>query len=242
MDLTFVMKCGIMNPRTVNDVKISEIENIIEQGNFSEKIFADFQTALKRVPKKLRCQHCYTMAYHLKEKRPQDGVRLIQFGLANYESDWVDQMRAYQNLGGIYETCGDYPSAKTAYEQALAAVPDEQKEDYLPSLSMNALRAELHCSAFSYSEYLDELYQAVVQADEFQAAFRSFSFYRAIAELIIAKEQGDLEMQKQAYNAAMLAMDGDRVTGMDLLLRRHRYKDDARATKQAIAFLKRNKR
>ena len=181
------------------------------------------------------------MAYHLKEKRPQDGVRLIQFGLANYESDWVDQMLAYQNLGGIYETCGDYPSAKTAYEQALAAVPDEQKEDYLPSLSMEILRVLVHCDRFVYSERLEELYQAILLADEFEAAFRSFAFYRAIAELIIAKEQGDLGMQKQAYNVAMLAMDGDRVTGMDLLLRRHRYKDDARATKQAIAFLKQNK-
>ena len=229
-----------LNCKAVNPLKISEIESKMEQGYFSEQLFAEFQTALKRVPKKLRCQHCYTTAYYLKDKRPKDGIRLIQFGLENYESDWVDQMRAHQNLGGIYESCKDYPSAKSAYEQALATVPDDFKNDYLPDLSMDILRAELHCSGFAYSEYLGELYQAVMQADEFEAEFRSFSFYRAIAELIIAKKNGDLAMQKQAYHAAMLALDGDRVTGMDWLLRRHKYVDDARATKQAIDFLKKN--
>ena len=203
-------------------MKISEIESKIRQGCFSEQIFADFQTALKRVPKKSRCQYCYTTALYLKDKRPKDGIRMIQFGLDTYESDWLDKMRAHLNLGGIYEACKDYKSAKVAYEKAVTAVPDEVKSDYQPSLSLNLLRVELHCNGFAYSDYLYALYQAVLQADEFEAAFRSFIFYRAITEIIIAKKNQNTAQQKTAYRAAMIAIDGENITGMDLLLRRHK--------------------
>ncbi len=221
-------------------MKIAEIEKKIEQGYFSELLFIEFQTALKRVPKKMRCQHCYTSAYYLKDKRPKDGIRLIQFGLDTFESDWVDKMRAYQNLGGIHKSCQDYEAAKSAYEKALAVIPDEQKDAYTPNLSMDILQAELHRANFEYTEYISELYQAIIRADSFSSEFRRFRFYRNITEMILAKKSGNTSKQKEAYQAAILALDGDKLTGMDLLLRRHKYKDEAHATKQALTFLKRN--
>ncbi len=132
-------------------MKISEIERKMQQGYFSEKLFIEFQNALKRVPKNNRCQHCYISAYNLKDSRPKDAIRLIQFGLDTYESTWIDKMRANQNLGMIYESCKNYESAKTAYENALNAIPDDKKDGYLPVLSMDILRTELHCSNFEYT-------------------------------------------------------------------------------------------
>ncbi|MBE6932572.1 MAG: hypothetical protein E7464_04215 [Ruminococcaceae bacterium] len=223
-------------------MKITEIEKKIEQGYFSEPLFIEFQAALKRVPKRMRCQHCYTSAYYLKDKRPKDGIRLIQFGLETFESDWVDKMRAYQTLGRIYESCQDYEAAKPAYEKALAVIPDEQKDAYTPNLSMDILQAELHCANFKYTDYISQLYQETKKADSFSSEFRRFRFYRAITEMVIAQKDGNSTKKKEAYRAATLALDGDKLTGMDLLLRRHKYKDDAHATKQALTFLKRNAR
>lgn len=222
-------------------MKLSEIEKEIEQGRFSDELFCEFQAALKRIPKSMRCQHCYTSAYHLKDTRPYDGIRLIKFGLDNYDSDWVDKMRANLNLGGIYEAHADYTSAKDAYKNALIAVPEDKKNDYVSDLSMQILRTELHLNNFEYTEYIHELYRCVIKADPFTASSRSFIFYRAITELIIAKKKNNKTAQKASYNTAVIALDGEKTTGMDILFRRHKYKDDARATKHAIAFLKSNK-
>jgi tetratricopeptide (TPR) repeat protein len=224
----------------VKKLKISEIEKEIQQGYFSEELFVEFLNALKRVPANRRCQHCYTSAYHLKNKNPNGGIRLIKFGLDAFDSTWSDKMRAYQNLGGIYEACEDYESAKTAYESALNVIPDDKKEKYVPKLSMEILRAELHCSNFEYNEYICELYQSVIKADSFTSEFRSFAFYKAITEIIIAENNNNMELLKEAYSKAIIAVDGSAVTAMDRLLRRHKYKDDADATDKAIAFLKKN--
>ena len=219
-------------------MKLSEIKKKIEQGHFSKTVFADFQTALGRVPKGLRCQHCYTSAMHLKEKHPQDAIMLIRYGLEQYETDWVDQMRAHQNLGAIYEATGDYVLAKTAYETAVHAIPDDRKGGYLPVLSLDILRAELHANGFSYTDAVRSLYQAASDTDEFTASFRHVAFYMALAKLVIAVYDDDKSKQNEAYLCAQRALDGDESMGMDRLLLRHKYKNDARATKQALAFLK----
>lgn len=222
-------------------MKISEIEKRIQMGHFSEELFSEFQTALKRVPKNMRCQHCYTAAYYLKDKDPKNAIRMIQYGIDAFESDWIDKMRACQNLGGIYEANGQFTEAKAAYEAALAAIPEDKRDAYTPSLSMDILRAELHCTKFEYSEYADKLYQHALNADGFSSTSRHFIFYRAIMELIIARKNNDVSSQKAEYAAAVQALDGDTVTGMDLILKRHKYKDDANASKESIRFLKSNK-
>ena len=222
-------------------MRISEIEKIMQQGHFSEELFAEFQTALKRVPKNLRCQHCAATARCLRYTDPENGIRLIRYGLEIPETRWVDRMVACGELGGIYEASSRYPEAKAAYESMLSAVPEDKRADYIPNLSMNILRAELHCSKFEYTEYAYVLYQSVLKADAFTAAFRQFAFYRAIMELIIAKKNKARDAQADAYNAATLALNNSETTGMDLLLKRHRYNDDAHVSREARAFLKKNK-
>lgn len=209
-------------------------------GCFSEDLFLDFQTALKRVPKNMQCQHCYTTAYGFMDKDPQNAIRLIKYGIDTYDSDWIDQMRAYQNLGYIYEVCKQYEDAKGSFQSALFAVPELQRESYIPNISMDILRTELHCSNFEYTEYAYDLYCSVTKADEFSASFRHYIFYRAVMELIIAKKNNDVDSQRRAHKTATQVLDGDNVTGMDMLLQRHRYKDEAKASKEAIAFLKQN--
>lgn len=223
-------------------MKISEIEEKMEREGFSEQLFSEFQSALKRVPKYLRSQHCYTTAYGFMKKDSKNAIRLIHYGLEFCENTWIDQMRSYLNLGGIYEYCGDYENAGSSYEAALSSIPEEQKGSYVASLSMDILRAEMHANHFTCTEYLRKLYAQIVKIDSFEAGLRHYIFYRAIAEIIIAKEDNDFVSLKNASIAAMQALDGDHVTSMDRILKRHKYKNEAHATKMAIDYLMKNKR
>lgn len=222
-------------------MKLSEIKERIRQGEFSEELFAEFQTALKRVPEDLRCQHCYTTAYDLRNTDPQNAIRMIRYGLDSFACSWIDRMRANRNLGLIYEGCKDYTAAREAFEIALSSIPEEKQEFYRPTLSMDILRAQLHCSKFEFTEYAEALYRAAMKADSFTAAFRHFIFYRSIMEIILAKRNHDPAAQAVACRNALLALDCDNVTAMDRLLLQKHHKDDAHATEEALAFLSENR-
>ncbi|MBR3767764.1 MAG: hypothetical protein IKL10_05945 [Clostridia bacterium] len=221
-------------------MKISEIEEKMIDGEFSEEIFEQFVKALSRVPKTLRMQHCYTTAYSMREKDPENALRLINYALETFEGTALDIKRSLYNLGGIYEFTGDYKNANISYKKSLDAVPENTRESHTPSIAMDILRTELHCCNFCYSDYINELYNALLKADEFTASFRRFIFYRSVTEIIIAKKNEDTKLHKTAFDNAMKALDGSKKTGMDMLLLRHKFEDEAGATKEALEFLRNN--
>lgn len=223
-------------------MKISEIEEQFCAGNFSEQLFSEFQIALKRVPKNLRSQHCYTTAYSMRETDAENAERLLLYGLEHCENDWVDLLCAYQNLGAVYECHQQYEKAKCAYQSALNSVPKDQKSNYAPSVSMHILRVALHCSHFTYTDEIEALFALTLQETDFGAAFRHFVFYRSLAAMLVAKHISNREQYNQAFDAATAALNGADNSFASKVLRRHRYKDETHATKEAMAFLRKSKR
>lgn len=220
-------------------VKISQIEAVLCRGDITDENISAFKTALRRVPKAARCQHCYTTAVSFPKEEWEAAVALIRYGLETCECCWVDRMRAYSNMADVYERSGDYAGALEAYQNALDAVEDTVHEDYAPSLAADMLRVELHLSGFVYTDRLRQYYDLAIQEDDFEASFKHRVFYRAVAEMLIFSHEGKRAEAEAAYSRAKEVLSPSHLGPVTAILMRHRYLDHARATKEAVWFLKR---
>lgn len=99
------------------------------------------------------------------------------------------------------------------------------------------MRVEMHISNFAYTSDFASFYNAAIQADDFSKSFRKTKFYLSLAEMILFIHRKDPSRVENARNAAYRALDGETVTAFDRLMKRHRYADEAHATRQALRFL-----
>ncbi len=224
-------------------MKIGEVKEAMLQKGFSEELFEEFKNSLKQVPKRNRSQHLYTFAYEIAtEKGDFDGaVKMIRYALDFCENSWVDVMRAHDGLAAIYESREMYAEAYDAYAAELEAIPEEHKKSYTASISVRMMKAYLHAKKFSYTLRLRELYEAASAVDGLEAGFRRVIYYTAIAEMIISAEDGNREVYDRARARALDALGGEKNTVTDIILARHKYKNEARATKASLNFLKKSK-
>ncbi len=222
-------------------MKIAEIEAKMERGNCSEEIMELFRTALKRVPKGGRCQHCYTTAASMPIRYCKQAISLIEYGLSEHCDSWVDRMRSFHNMAIIYEAIGEYQTAQRNYNQALLSIDDDKRSSYDSEYVAHMMRTELHISGFEYTENLRSLYNIAIQADEFSQSFQHKLFYRLLTEIIIFDKDGEIEKASRSYHAAIEMLQPGYVGSLTALLKRNNYIETTGATKEAKAFLKRVK-
>ena len=96
--------------------KIDEFERkIIEQG-MTDEDFIEYEKMLKRIRDNFsKRQHCYTTAIQLPEKYSEQAVKLIQYGLDNFEDGWFSTYTSYLYMGHIYERIRNYQKAYESY-------------------------------------------------------------------------------------------------------------------------------
>lgn len=222
-------------------MKIAEIEAKIEHGDCSEQMLDLFKTALKRVPKSGRCQHCYTTAASMPSRFHLQAISLIQYGLTQHCDSWFDRMRSYHNIAIILERDGDYAGAKQAYREALESIESDKRSGYHSEYAAHMMRTEMHISNFEYTDDLENYYNTAIQADEFSQAFQNKKFYRLLAEIIIFSNGNDLASAKEAFDAANDMLQPSFVGPVTLLLKRKGFIESTGATKAALAFLHRVK-
>lgn len=221
-------------------MKISEIEEKLVY-KYSDGLMEDFKTALKRVPKDRRCQHCYTTAVAFKPKHADKAIDLMEYGL-EFCDGWLDEMRTYMNMATVYESVDDYKNALEFYEKALLAIDDDIREDYAADLSFDMMRMEMHLNSFEYTKKLEELYRISMDADGFSRSFLHFEFYRLVAETIIYTRNEDFSSAKEVAERAKSMLGPVYLGPLKQLLKKHCYEDSPKATKEATAFLKRTLR
>lgn len=219
-------------------MKISEIEERLARGECSEELIAEFKTALKRVPKNNRCQHCYTTAASMSIEYYDQAIELINFGLDQCGDCWPHRMLSYHNAAIIYENKGGYKNALELYKKAHDAVTDDKRRLYEPEYAAHMMRMEMHLSKFEYTADLQKYYETAVCADEFKRNFQKWKFYIALAEVIIFMHRGDKNRAKNAYDNAMNILRPDSEGALTAMLRRHCYIESSGATKEAVGFLK----
>jgi tetratricopeptide (TPR) repeat protein len=238
-------------------LKIAEVEKLIETNGLSEELFEEFKLSLKRVPALLRCQHCYITAYHLRtsktneeqrEKNYEDAFRLIEYGIEihpkqvpkNQKSADFYLRAAYEHMGMAYGDIGNYELAKFNLQKASTIEePSKTMDIYWAYL---IVRMELHCSHFTYTPYLQELYDKMLMADEFAFNLRKNLFYRSLVEIIIANKNKDKKAKRIACNNALRAFGIETTSNTDKILKKHKalFALMVNPSDEALAFLKKN--
>lgn len=238
-------------------MKIAEVEKLIESEGLSEQLFEEFKLSLKRVPKLMRCQHCYITAYNLRiskgdekqrRKNNEDALRLIQFGIDHHLENVKPEdhpaanfylRMAYEHMGMAYGAHGEYEKAKSCLQQAAIIENSPRYESYFAYL---IVRMELHCSHFTYTPYLQELYDKMLKANEFDANLRKNLFYRSLVEIIIANKNKDKNAKKIACNNALRAFGIETTSKADRILKKHKalFALMVNPSDEALAFLKKN--
>lgn len=220
-------------------MRISEIEKRMEKGNFSDETLEQFKSALKRVPKANRCQHCYTTANTMPPRYYRQAIALIQYGLQEHCSSWSDCMRSHHNIAELLEAHGQYVDAKREYEAALSAVDPAVFSAYEMEYAAHLMRTELHISRFAYTQDLEKYYNTAAQAPEFSQVFQKKMFWRLLAEIVIFRHHGDLPQARDAYAAAQEMLHPDFTGPLTMLLKRKGFAESAGVTREARAFLRR---
>ena len=176
----------------------------------------------------------------MRKKSPEKAIEMIEKCLTDNECSWLDLMRANLNLGLIYEEIKEYEKAENSFRNALNAVPENLKDNYKSEISINILRVFLHKTDFCFSEHLYELYDSAIKANPFTLSMRNASFYLSLASIIIAEHEKDNEKIKNAVNNALSALNKNKRTETDRILKRHRFTDDAFASDEALKFLRKH--
>lgn len=221
-------------------MRLSEIEEALTLGKCTPELLEQFKAALRRAPKGMRPQHCYTVAAAMPLWQFPMAVELLEYSL-ELEGTWIDQMRAHNNLADLYERRADYAQAKDHYRLALDAVPSEQKPTYAPDAAARILVCQLHLNGFTYSDELRHLYEQSLKLDDFSRAFQKCRFYLSLAQILISLHDDDLSAARAAYTLAISILRPGSEGPLTALLKRKHYIESAGATPEALAFLKRIK-
>ncbi len=222
-------------------MKLSDLESALIQGKCTPELLEQFKTALRRAPKNMRPQHCFTTAAAMPERRFPMAKELLEYSLT-LEGTWLDRMRSHNNLADLYEKQSDYQNAKAHYQLALDAIDPGQKAAYAPDSAARMLVCQLHLDGFAYSDELRRLYAESQKLDDFNRSFQKCQFYLSLAEIILCIRDGGRSDARTAYDRARTMLRPDYEGPLTALLKRKCYTESTGATKEARAFLKRIKR
>ncbi len=219
-------------------MRLSEIEEMLAKGHCSPELLDQFKTALRRSPKAMRPQHCYTTAAAMPVKCFPQAKALIEYSL-ELEGSWLDRMRARHNLADLYEQRGDYAAALQNYRLALEAIAPEHQAKYTPDCAARMLVCRLHLDDFTYSDDLRRLYEQARELDEFSRSFQKCLFYMSLTQIVLCLHDDDLPAARTAYEQACAMLRPDYEGPLTALLKRKGHIESTGATKASRSFLRR---
>lgn len=218
--------------------KIDEFEQkLIKQGMTDEDLI-EYEKLLKRVRGGFaKRQHCYTTAIQFPHQYAEQAIKLIQYGLDNFEDDWFSAYTSYLYMGHIYEGISNYQKAFEAYLLAKEALGQDHPE-YVEELSKDLMWMKLHIDSFKYSVELEEYLFCYEKISDFSKSFVNNEFKVAIANIVISMHYGRLDEAKQFLERAKGICKPNYVGKLYNILARHKYYESLNTTSEAIAFIK----
>ena len=218
--------------------KIDEFEQRIIKKGMTDDDFIEYGKLLKRVRGNFsKRQHCYTTAIQFPHKYADQAVKLIQYGLENFEDGWFTTYTSHLFIGHIYEGISDYQKAFEAYLLAKEALGMDHP-DYVEELSKDLMWMKLHVDSFRYSAELEEYFICYQSADDFSKSFVNASFKIAVAGIVIGMHYGRLEEAKQYLETAREISRPNFIGKLHSILARHKYHESLKATPESIAFVR----
>lgn len=225
------------------NLKLSEVKDLLCGDKVTDELVELFYLKLRRVRGNfLKCQHCYTLAYDMKDEFASYAVDIINYSIDNFAESWSDYKRAYHILGMIYERTKDYENAKIAYLKSQDAVinsplKDETKNGYIYDLSLYLMKNEIYLNNFNFSDDLVLYYNNFLQSGDFSLSISKNRLICLVAQIIISIHNDDRMSAKSALNSAYQMLDIDYKGELFSKLKRHHYNDSACATDKIINYL-----
>lgn len=217
--------------------KIDEFEQRIIIKGMTDEDFSEYEKLLKRVRDNFsKRQHCYTTAVQMPYEYSDQAIKLIQYGLDNFEDGWFSTYTSYLYMGRVYERTGEYKKAYDSYLSAKDALGMEHPK-YVEELSKELLWMKLHIDSFSYSVELEEYLSCYQKSDDFSKAFVNNQFRMTVAGIVIALHYRKTDEAKRLLEIARKLCSPDYRGELHNLLAGHRCYESINVTKEAIDFI-----
>ncbi len=218
--------------------KIDEFEQKLIEHGLTDEDFCEYEKLLKLVRSNFaKRQHCYTTAIQFPLQYAGQAVKLIQYGLENFEDGWFSTYTSYLYIGHIYEGISNYPEAFDAYLRAKEA-PGSDHPEYVAELSKDLMWMKLHMDSFKYSVELEEYFSCYEKTSDFSKSFINAEFKAAIAKTVISMYHGRIDEAKQFLKIAKSIYQPYYVGKLYNTLARHQTYESLHTTPEAIAFVR----
>ena len=218
--------------------KIDEFEKKIITQGMTDDDFHKYGTLLKRVRGGfLKRQHCYTTAIQFPRQYAEQAIKLIQYGLENFEDGWFSTYTSYLYMGYIYEGISSYQKAFASYLLAKEALGQGHPE-YIAELSKDLMWMKLHVDSFEYSIELEEYLSCYEKSSDFSKSFVNTELKVAIANIVISTHHGRIHDARQFLEKARAICNPNYVGKLYNILARHKYYESLNTTSEALAFLR----
>lgn len=218
--------------------KIDEFEQIIIKQGMTDADFVEYEKLLKRVRDNFsKRQHCYTTAIQFPRQYAEQAVKLIRYGLENFEDGWFSTYTSYLHIGHIYEGISNYQKAFEAYLLAKEALGQDHP-GYVEELSKDLMWMKLHMDSFKYSVELEEYLSCYEKTSDFSKSFVNAEFKVAVANIVISMHHRRFVEAKQFHEKAKGICKPNYVGKLYNILARHKYYESLNTTPEATAFIK----
>ncbi|MBQ3099478.1 MAG: hypothetical protein IJC50_00660 [Clostridia bacterium] len=221
--------------------KINDFEQKIIRQGMTDEDFVEYGKLLRRVRSNYsKRQHCYTTAIQFPRQYAEQAVKLIQYGLDNFEDNWFSTYTSYLYIGHIYEGINNYQKAFEAYLLAKKALGSEHP-GYVYELSKDLMWMKLHVDSFKYSAELEEYLTLYEKTDDFSKAFVNSEFKVTIVNIVVSMHRGNIVKAKQFHEKAKEMCKPSHLGKLYNILLKHNYHESLKATPEAITFVQRLK-
>ena len=225
----------------INMSKIDEFEQRIIKEGMTDEDFLEYGKLLKRVHDNfLKRQHCYSTAIQFSPEHADQAIKLIQYGLENFDDSWFSTYTSYLFMGQIYEKTNNYKKAFDSYLLAKNTLGEDNFE-YERILSVDLLWMKLHIDCFCYSQELENYYSHYIEANEFSKLLINNEFRAAIAEIVIFLHYGKTDEARKSLEKAKKICQPNYIGKLYNILARHNYKETLNTTPEVMKFIKKIK-
>ena len=218
--------------------KIDEFEKKLIKRGMTVEDLNEYQKLLKRVRGNfLKRQHCYTTAIQFPKKYADQAIKLIQFGLDNFEDGWFTTYTSYLYIGHIYEENHNYFKAYESYLRAKEALGTNHI-NYVQELSKDLMWMKLHIDSFNYSAILEEYLSCYKKCDDFSKSFVNSEFRVVVTNIVICIHYDKMNEAKQFLERAKEICRPNFVGKLFNILVRHNYRESLKTTPESINYIR----
>ena len=224
-------------------MKLDEVKLLICRQGLTDDLMAEFLLSLRRVRGVfLKAQHCYLLAYEIREQDYAGAVRLIEYALKHFAEDTMTRRFCYEHLARAHRANLNFGAAKACYDRAqqlLAAERHQHGGTAAQAEALFALRNELELTGYQWSADLEQYCGQIDRADALLLGLRDEAFTLAAADYLIGEHHQDAQAMTAAARQLQHLLQDEALSDMERMFQRHGVNPRVNLTAGESAFLRR---